>query len=68
MDSHKLNTLLEEWDKIQEQIVELAPVVFFSSQNDHKIFDKQLDQLKAQRGELRLQIKGIVAGGRPDLW
>lgn len=69
MDSHKLNTLLTEWDKIQAQILDLQPIAITAkSDKTFKILDKQLDPLKAERVNLRMKIADCVAENRPGLW
>ena len=69
MDSQKLNNLLEEWDGIQEQILDLQPIAITAKTNEsYKILYRQLDQLKACRASLRIQIADCVAENRPGLW
>ena len=69
MDSQKLNNLLEAWDGIQEQILELQPITITAkSTKTFKILDRQLDQLKAERVNLRRQIADCVSYGRQGLW
>ncbi len=69
MDSQKLNNLLKAWDGIQEQILDLQPITITAKSNEsYKILYRQLDQLKAERGSLRIQIADCVSDGRPGLW
>ena len=68
MNTQQLTTLLEQYDTIQAQIIELSPIVMFAPEKTYKVLDKQLGILQTKRTETRLQIKAIITENRPDLW
>ena len=68
MNTEQLTTLLNRYDNIQAQIIELSPIVMFAPVTTYKILNKQLDVLQTERAKTRLEIKAIITAGRPDLW